>query len=399
MPHLRRALMMHVIARRELRRVKHATFEQLSSAGYDVQTYDDGAAPLDLEKCCRGTPPKNWISPQPVLSPKMAILQDAVLYMDGSALLPDGRYCHSDIHCIDEQRWRELQPDTYKMLRIVDPVTDDALIRRRHLQSPIRIPGRCFSTRHGNELVNFGHFVHDVLSRIYYEDLGAIVPGRDKVIAPPLLRPMERTLFRMVFEDYEIVNVPHDVPLNVEELLLPANLCNIQCFNSAAFAALAGRMRRLMVPYAGKDRHKICVSRRDGQRDNLGRDFANAEEYETRLRKAGYVPTVVSELETKDQFALFANTTDFAGIHGAGMMNMIMMPTDGKYTEIAGASRLNRHSPCPNTTIRCALAAGHQVCGVSTAILPVKSNLDTNPQHRPMIDIDQLEKMLSSASP
>ena len=48
MPLLRRALMMHVIARRELRRVKHATFEQLSSAGYDVQTYDDGAAPLNL---------------------------------------------------------------------------------------------------------------------------------------------------------------------------------------------------------------------------------------------------------------------------------------------------------------------------------------------------------------
>ena len=389
MPLLRRLLMMHVVARHELLRVSHSTFEQLSSAGYDVQTYDDGALPFDPKEKIHGALPKNWKIPQPTLIPKIAKLRETLLFMDGSALLPDGRYCYSDTHCINN-RWRELQPETYKMLRIVDPVTDDALIRRLHLPSPVMIPGRCFSTRHGNEIGNFGHFVHDVLSRIYYEDLGAIVPGRDKVIAPPLRRPMEKKLFRMVFDGYEIVNVADNVPLKVDELLLPANLCNMQCFNTQAIAALAGRVRSLMVSYADKDKYKVCVSRSDGQRKNLGRSFANFEDYETRMRKLGYASVAVSKLDPEDQFALWSNTTDIVGIHGAGMMNMIMMPSEGNYTEIAGASGPNhRRTPCPNTTIRCAVAAGHQVCGINSVV---------DEQGRPMIDIAQLESVLSYAS-
>ena len=34
----------------DLRHVHHATFEQLSLAGYDIRTFDDGAVPLKPEK-------------------------------------------------------------------------------------------------------------------------------------------------------------------------------------------------------------------------------------------------------------------------------------------------------------------------------------------------------------
>ena len=375
------------VARRELRRVRHATFEQLSSAGYDVRAFDDGAAPIDPRQVARGNLPDNWKYPQPVITPKVAHLRDAVLFGDGTALLPDGFFCYSDIQNID-QNWRRLH--RRMMLRIVDPVTDDALIRRPNLQSAVRIPGRCFSARNGGFVgSNFGHFVHCRLSRIYYEDLGAIVPGRDKVIAPPLLSPMKNALFRMVFEGYEIVKVPPAVPLKVEELLLPANLCKAQSFNPAAIASLARRMRRLMAPYAGKDRRRVCVSRRDGN-PRWGRNFANSEEYETRMRELGYDVVLATALEPEKQFELWANTTDIVGIHGAGMMNMIMMPWGGNYTEIAGASGSNGRSACPNSTIRCALAAGHRVCGLSTAV---------DPQGRKMIDISQLEAALSCATP
>ena len=387
---LLRRVQKNIFARFNLRHVRHATFEELSLAGYDVCTFDDGAVPLNLEEVARGNLPKNWKVPQAVTAPKVARLRDTVLFHDGSALLPDGRYCFFDTGFVD-QTWRKLKIFRFRMLRIVDPTTHDALIRRRHLPI-ISIPGRCFSLRHSNGPKNFGYFVHDVLTRIYYEDLGVIVPGRDKVISPTLPTPMQKALFKMVFDDYEIVQIPPNAPVKAEELLLPSNLCNAWSFNPAAFAALATRMRKFMEPYAGRKRCKVCVSRRDGTRtirgdkETLGRDFVNFEDYEIRMRKLGYELVEVSTLEPEDQFMLWANTTDIVGIHGAGMMNMIMMPLGGHYTEIAGTLQRNLHSPCPNTTIRSAMASGHHICGISSG---------HDLQGRPVIDIERLEAELS----
>ena len=77
------------------------------------------------------------------------------------------------------------------------------------------MPGRCFSARSGG-FRNCGHFVHDVLTRICYEDLGATAPGREKIIAPPMFLPIRKILFDKVFEGCEIVQVPPNVALRVE---------------------------------------------------------------------------------------------------------------------------------------------------------------------------------------
>lgn len=257
------------------------------------------------------------------------------------------------------------------------------------------MPGRCFSTR-SNNLGNLAHFVHDVLSRIYYEDLGVLVPGRDKVIAPRMRMPMQKVLFRMVFEGYEIVQAPPDVPLRVEELLLPANLCHDEMFNPLAIAALAERMRRIMAPYAAKERRKVCVSRGDGKRrrgiQTHGRDFVNAEAYENQMGKLGYMVANVSNINPDAQLSLWANTSDIVGIHGSGMMNMIMMHENGNYTEIAGPptnSTRNGNGLCPNHILRCAMAAGHRVRGLA-------SNRDA--QGSSVIDLVRLEELLLEAS-
>ena len=201
----------------------------------------------------------------------------------------------------------------------------------------------------------------------------------------------------MIYEDYEIVQVPPEIPLRVEELLLPANLSSDLEFNPTAIAALAKRMRRYMAPYAGNERRKVCISRRDGKRvrgiEYLGRNFANVVAYETRMRELGYDVVTVSTLAPQEQFALWANTTDIVGVHGAGMMNMIMMPSEGNYTEIAGVPRnpnATGHTPCQNTIIRCAAAAGHRICGIPSGF---------DQQGRPMIDIERLGEVLLCAMP
>ena len=104
------------------------------------------------------------------------------------------------------------------------------------------------------------------------------------------------------------------------------------------------------------------------------------------MRKLGYDVVEVSTLEPEDQFVLWANATSIVGINSAGMMNMIMMPSGGNYIEIAGDSWPDLRSPCPNSTIRCAMAVGHKICGISSG---------HDLQGRPAIDIDRLEAELS----
>lgn len=391
MPRLRRA-MMNAVARLKFRHVRHATFEQLSSAGYDIRTFDDGAAPIEPEKYARQDMPEQWNFAQPAITPKIAALRDAVLFMDGSALLPDGRFCWFDTHFVGE-KWRaprktDAEPTT--TLLYADRETDSALIRRH--KGCIDVPGRCFSLR-AKYWEGFGHFILDVLSRIYYEELGALVPGRDKVIAPPMPWPMQKALFRKVFESYEIVQVPPHAALRVEELMFPANLCRRERFNPAAIAALAKRMRRIAAPYAEKEKNKVSVSPKGappGRRMRHKRNFANVEDYETRMRKLGYrvvnASELASELDPEEQFALWASTTDIVGIHNSGMMNMMMMPSGGNYTEITGT---HHGRIMTNTMIRSSMAAGHKVAVLVCA---------PDAQGRQEIDLDRLEALLLDAS-
>ena len=374
-------------ARLKLPLVGHATFEQLFSAGYDVRTFDDGAMPLEPEKIVRGVLPERWKNPQSVITPKIATLKDAVLFASGMALLPDGRYCHSDTSFTGERRLKTSHNFHARSGKFfyADPETVSTLTRNR--MRCVDIPGRCFSTLAGIPR-NFGHFVHDVLSRIYYEDLGAIVPGRDRVIAPLLPMAMQKALFREVFEGYEIVEAHPGVALRIEELLLPANLSSHGRFNPSSLAALAKRVRRIMEHHAGKEKKKVCVSRNDSPtKTSHKRTFDNVDAYESRMRKLGYLILNVSELGPKEQFMLWPNATDIVGIHGSGMMNMIMMPSGGNYTEITGTDKRGRS--CPNWTARCAMAAGHRVGCLVCA---------RDAQDRQSIDLDRLVALLLGAT-
>ena len=384
-PLFRRAYM-NALARLKLRHVHHVTFEQLSLAGYDIQTFDDGASPLEPEKDALRELPGHWKIPQTVIAPKIAKLRDAVLFGDGSALLPDDNYCFFDMVFASNAE-RRVPREFSVPLPIhlhTDPVTGSALIRR-HMPS-ISMPGRYFSVLR-KRYRYFAHFVHDILSSIYYEDLGVIFPGRDKVIVSESITPLQEAIFCKVFEGYEIVRVPSDVALRVDELLLPANLCKRDTLNPAAFAALARRMRRIMAPYSGKEKYKVCVSRKDSKRNRAtGREFANTEAYEALMRKLGYRVLNVSEIDVNAQFALWANTTDIVGIHGSGMMNMIMMPSGGNYCEIVPMPA-NSNQPwlCPVILYCCAMAAGHRTRALSGAV---------NEQGRPEVNLDRLEALL-----
>lgn len=383
---LRRA-MKCIAAPFRLRHVRHVKFDQFSSAEDNVRTFEDGVVSFEPGKVSGW--PQPWRFQKRVLKPRVAVLRDVMLFDCSLALLPDGRYCYFDTKFDRDKKPSCGLPGESGVVFVHAHRVADSMLIRRNLRG-IDMPGRYFSMLNSDPR-NFGHFVHDVLSRIYYEDLGVIAPGRDRLIVAEMPWPMQRALFGKIFEGYEIVQVPIDsplIPLRVEELLLPANLCGPRSFNPAAIAALARRVRRILAHHAGKEKHKVCVSRSkdDIMNKRTFRDFANMEAYETRMRKLGYRVVNVSEIDPEEQFALWANTTDIVGIHGAGMMNMIMMPPGGNYTEIA---RMWPGGPYgANWCARCAVAAGHNVAGLAT---PPDS------QGRMEIDLDRLELLLLHA--
>lgn len=366
--------------------VRHATFGQLSATGYDVRRINDGAVPHEFEELAPNALPDGWKLPEAIIVPQAATLRNAMLFPDGSALLPDGHYCFAD-PSFGRSDWRRHHRPR-RILRVIDPVLDDALIwipKRKKT-----VTGRCFSTL-TNYSSNYGHFIHDVLSRIYYEDLGVIAPDREKIVAPPFNCKIQKILFEKVFAEYEIVQTKGNEAICTEELVLPANLCSLTGINPLGIVSLHERMCRIMAPYVESVKRKVCISRRDGNRTIiLGRDFVNSAMFEDRMRDMGYMVVVASELEPEAQFSLWANTIDTVGVHGAGMMNMIMMPHGLNYTEIAGAP-LESNSAfvgTPNTTVRTAKAIGHKVSGIA-------GTLDERGQ--PMIDIDRLVEIMTAA--
>ena len=363
--------------------VRHATFELLSANGYDVQTVEDGSSPLEFGASVPNDMPDCWKTHQPTIVPKVATLRDAKLFEDGSALLPDGHYCYTDTSFGREEDWREKHVPR-KVFRRIDQEHDDALIRLP--SRSVSVSGRCFSTL-SNHHENYGHFIHDVMTRVYYEDLKIIAPGREKMIAPPFQHPILKVLFKKIFAGYEIVEARADTAIEAEELVLAANLCSRSRFNPLGIVSLARRMNRVMAPYAASEKSKVCVSRRDG-RDHAGRDFINSAEFENRMRKLGYRVVEVSTLDSESQFSLWANATDIVGIHGAGMMNMIMMPKGGNYFEVAGAPSETYRSGTPNNVVRSAMAAGHRTYGIASS---------RNGDGRPTIDIERLVEIMNDS--
>ena len=133
------------------------------------------------------------------------------------------------------------------------------------------------------------------------------------------------------------------------------------------------------------------MSRRDRSEGGaLGRDFVNMEDYEKRMRKMGYRVIEISKLDPDAQYRIWANCADLVGIHGAGMMNMLMMPEGSKYAEITGAPvDLIPVKYAPTSIARCAMTAGHDVSALSG---------DLDREGRPAIDIERLETIIRRAA-
>ena len=358
-----------------LTHVRHVTFDDMEAAGRDVRRYDDGAAPLDLsDKKAHPTLPANWRKPQDLLATRAAVIPNAELFSDGSVAMPGRLYNYYD-GAFHLEPWQDKH--VRSTLHYLDKDTGEALIKASAPRE--EITGKAFSLI-TNAASNYGHFIHDVLSRIHYDAVGAIQPGVHKVLAPRCRFPMQRALLETVFKGYEIVELAPGRIYEVEELTWPANFCSSARFNPAGIATLADRLRTALEPYRDGTARKVCVSRSDGKGGG-GREFVNMAAFEALAVEHGYEVVEVSKLSVEDQFALWANASHILGVHGAGLMNMIMMPQGSRFTEVTGAPF------GPAFIARCAVAAGHDVAGIEGI---------QNRKGEPEIDLKALGKLLKA---
>ena len=375
-----------------LNNVRRANFHQLARFGYVVKWVNDGSIWCGWDEETAHDIFDEWKRPQGIIVPTVAILRNATLYRDGSALLTPKRG-HHDQYIFFPGSW--YQPGWLYRCEKRHFLKQVAMRTQSH-RSRISISGRCFSTRMQYSS-SPGHFIHDVLSRIYYEELGIIVRGRDKIIAPKFHFHVHKVLFERIFEGYDILFTPEEDALEVEELIIPANLCGSWQFNPKGIEALAKRLRRITAPYVGPENYKVCISRKDGSNKRAGRNFENYEEFENLVNEWGYKIVNVSELSTDAQFSLWANTTDLIGVHGSGMINSMMMPCCGRHTEITGAPYYDMNSGKIDVShmtghiclIRLARAIGHKV-----RVIPSMRDM----QNRSVIDLDQVKRYLIETS-
>ncbi|MAU98562.1 MAG: hypothetical protein CMP81_22210 [Fulvimarina sp.] len=328
---------------------KHVMFDQLEKLGHQIiSVYEEDLQPFvtgdhNISNC-----PPNWKKTHDHLAPEIAVLENCYLFPNGAVLTEDSLYIGREaVFTIDP--WRKRHGSF-----IASEIAEDDSCHVIEPFSVVELSGTYFSCFCAHAR-NHGHFVHDVLSRVYYEELGAIEPGQVTLLTQPFLFPMQELMFNAVYGAFDRQTFDNTHTLKVERLLVPRNMCRSSAFNPRAIAALRRRLASsdLIGNISGIAAEKVYISRRDGTKSSGGRDFVNHLEIEDLFKQAGYLIAEVSKITAPQQAGLWPGVKTIAGVHGAGLMNMIMCE-DADYLELFGFPR------GPDFTMRCAVAAGHR---------------------------------------
>lgn len=174
------------------------------------------------------------------------------------------------------------------------------------------------------------HWLTEALTRIEMARLSS-VEGE-------VLLPAEYRKFSFIGQSLDYLRIPyqhlsaHRLTV-VRELVLPYSEIvtgNYNCFLLASLAArfrLAAESELTISPVAGR---RVWVSRARANK----RKIANEEELRPILAAHGFEVVNLEDSTFSEQVELFRHTSIIAGLHGAGLTNMLFMPAGAKVVEI-----------------------------------------------------------------
>lgn len=206
-------------------------------------------------------------------------------------------------------------------------------------QPPVRKAGTFFLLTHFNP-DNFGHFVHDVLSRFYiFDHLPEELRRGATLLCSPHPHPMQRFLLDAFRGEHPTATIRSGAVWHAERVIMPRNPMSSRAASAPALRHTRRRMQRI----AGADsppaeRRPLYIARPNLPAPDARR-LDNLAEFEALLEEFGFRKARCELLPVRAQLELFRSTSVLIGMHGAGMLNQLFLPDGATVIEVTGRPR------------------------------------------------------------
>jgi len=311
--------------------VRNGLFSDLRSEGFKVHTVAEAGPPFILSSKIDLPLPAAWRPPHDIgsLPAEYAVVEDCYVFPNGAVLVGD-RYFYREMLFLNWKR-RDRIPHLSRNTRY-DPVEDKVYIEADY--PVVRMDGPMFvATNFRNK--NFYHFVHDVLARsLCLEAAERQLDAKLPVLMSKTEFQMQAVLSRAVF-GRRAVRHPKGAIVHLARAIIPRKAADGPNICRPAFDHLRAKLARAF-PHNPRPRRKLYVSRKDGTNTSFNRELANEESLQERLARYGFEVMTLSTLSPQAQLEAFTSAAVIAGMHGAGLTNMILMPEGGAVLEISG---------------------------------------------------------------
>jgi len=266
-------------------------------------------------------------------SPSYLKLSDAYItsrgyvYCRGHLLVEDIQYTHPNWSAGEgSSRFFQLCE-----LSSYNPKTKELLLHANNT----KLDHAVFVFNYQNAAVNFGHMVHDFLLQKYAFDLLARDNPELKGYFPPGFRyPFQEYLFNLLFQDYISSN-------RILRVAAPGWYSSVYILNPQ-FPVFVPNVGFESIDYLkqciktlnntskpNKAFERIYVSRSDGTSNAYGRANGDSPELVKVFQDYGFKVVTLGSLEASQVIPTFENAKIVAGMHGAGLLNLIFSKNSG----------------------------------------------------------------------
>ena len=176
---------------------------------------------------------------------------------------------------------------------------------------------------------NYYHWFMDGLTRLWHLDH---FPADIRIITPSDLPEFAIRSIELLGLSDRIVPI-NDCDLRIEDYWFAGPTMLSGCPDPLGVSWLR---KQFLGTLCEPGTELIYIDRRQKRRG-----CSNAEALADRFRERGWLVVDPGELKFSEQVALFSKAKAVAGIHGAGMTNLLWMPAGGKVLEIMPSRRRN----------------------------------------------------------
>jgi hypothetical protein len=252
-------------------------------------------------------------------------LQDVIVLPDMSILEPEKRIIHYEGVKAVPSGWTHNLPSVNNFFRNYSYADGYSVIKPANVEticseSAFLIP---------NPVDGIGHFIHDALPALASFRRYLSLNDTSKVLMKKN-REYDRSavnhLVNKYFQPKELIEIDN-VCIECQQLYMPPPIFVPRYFSYNKKALLESKLLidEAASPINDSFPVKIYISRRDGNNNSMGsRDIVDRAILNSGiLERAGFTIIELSTLEPEEQIVLFQGATHVAGIHGAGLMNII----------------------------------------------------------------------------